>query len=59
VLALLADLVTAGEPYAIEPRWEGTPVLSPLRALAIARDDAHAAYVDASFLQSPKVSAAL
>jgi DNA polymerase I len=59
VLALLADLETAGDPYAIEPRWEGAPVLSPLRALAVARDDAHAAYVDASFLQSPKVSAAL
>src|SRR3954468_67294 len=52
VLALLAQLTNSGEPYAIEPRWEGAPVVSPLRALAVARDDAHAAYIDASFLQS-------
>ncbi len=59
VLALLADLAASGDPYAIEPRWEGAPVVSALRALAIARDDAHAAYVDASLLRSAKVTDAL
>ena len=59
VLALFTDLAAAGEPFAVEARWEGAPVVSSLRALAIARDDAHAAYVDASLLQSPKVSVAL
>jgi DNA polymerase I len=59
VLDLFAQLTDAGEPYAVEPRWEGAPVVSPLRALAIARDDAHAAYVDASILRAPKVSAGL
>jgi len=59
VVDLLAELAESGEPFAVEARWEGTPVVSPLRALAIARDDAHAVYVDASVLQAPKVSDAL
>jgi DNA polymerase-1 len=59
VLELLVDLTAAGEPFAVEPRWEGAPIVSALRALAIARDDAHAVYVDASLLRSTKVSAAL
>ncbi|HEU5307840.1 MAG TPA: DNA polymerase I [Acidimicrobiia bacterium] len=58
-LALFAELTDAGEPFAVEARWEGAPGTSPLRALAVARDDAHAAYVDASILRSPKVGAAL
>jgi DNA polymerase-1 len=58
-LALFAELTDAGEPFAVEPRWEGAPGASPLRALAVARDDAHAVYVEASILQSPKVGAAL
>src|SRR5690349_17277539 len=59
VLELFDELVATGEPFAVEARWEGAPVASPLRALAIARDDAHAAYIDATLLQSPKVAAAL
>lgn len=59
VLELFAELAEAGEPFAVETRWEGAPVVSRLRALAIARDDAHAAYVDASLLQSAKVGTAL
>src|SRR3954468_7153483 len=59
VLELLVDLTAAGEPFAVEPRWEGAPIVSSLRALAIARDDAHAVYVDASLLRSAEVGAAI
>jgi len=51
---LLRDIATAGHPYAIEPRWEGAPVTSALRAVGIAYDD-HVAYVDADVLRDPKV----
>ena len=29
VLELLAELAAAGEPFAVEPRWEGAPVVEP------------------------------
>jgi len=51
---LLRDIATAGHPYAIEPRWEGAPVTSALRAVGIAYDD-RVAYVDADVLRDPKV----
>jgi DNA polymerase-1 len=59
VLALFAELAEAGEPFSVEARWEGAAGASPLRALAFARDDAHAQYVDAALLEKSEVSAAL
>jgi DNA polymerase-1 len=59
VVALLGALVERGAPYAIEARWEGAPVLSALRAIAIAGDDATATYVDAPLLADPNVADAL
>ena len=47
VLELLGTIAESDEPYAIEARWEGAPGASRLRAVAIATDDASAAYVDA------------
>ncbi len=58
-LALLDDLATRAEPYAVEARWEGAPGSSPLRAIAVASDDTSATYVDASLLTDAKVRAAL
>src|SRR5262249_48939331 len=49
-VALLEAVVDAGEPYALEPRWEGAPGASSLRALALARGDGRVAYVDHELL---------
>jgi DNA polymerase-1 len=51
---LLADVAKAGDTYAIEPRWDGAPVTSALRALALARGD-RTWYVDAELLADPSV----
>jgi DNA polymerase-1 len=59
VLELLGTIVEGDEPYAMEARWEGTPGTSPLRAVAIATDDASATYVDASLLADAAVREAL
>ena len=59
VAAVLDALVEHRSPYAIEARWEGAPVLSGLRAIAIAADDHTATYIDASLLGDPKVASAL
>jgi DNA polymerase-1 len=59
VVARLRDVAGRREPYAIEPRWEGAPVASPLRALAIADVDGRAAYVDAELLTDGAVRDAL
>jgi DNA polymerase-1 len=56
--ALFADLGTSFAPYALEPRWEGMPVATPLRALGVATTE-RAAYVDADLLRDPSVEAAL
>src|SRR5262249_27897791 len=58
VLELLGTLAESDEPYALEARWEGAPVTSPLRAIAIARDDASATYVEAALLRDDAVRAA-
>ncbi len=50
VLELLGTLAERDEPYAVEARWEGAPGTSPLRAVAIASDDATATYIDAALL---------
>jgi DNA polymerase-1 len=55
---LLAAIRDAGGAYAIEPRWDGAPVASALRAIAIAHGD-RTAYVDAELLGDDAVRAAL
>jgi DNA polymerase-1 len=59
VLELLGTIAERDEPYAVEARWEGAPATSPLRAIAIASDDASATYVDGSLLRDDAVRAAL
>jgi len=59
VVARIGELIRRGERYAIEPRWEGTPVGSPLRAVAFADDTGSAWYVDAELLHDERVAAAL
>jgi DNA polymerase-1 len=63
VRELLASLTAAAAPYAIEPRWDGAPVTSPLRAIAIAAgsqgSDARVAYVDGDVLADDAVRVAL
>ena len=39
VVALFATLISAEEPYALEPRWDGAPVTSSLRAIGLADGD--------------------
>ncbi|HXY93415.1 MAG TPA: DNA polymerase I [Acidimicrobiia bacterium] len=53
-----AAIVSAGEPYVLEPRWDGVPVTSELRALGVAHGD-RAAYVEAEVLREPAVREAL
>ena len=38
-VARIEEIVGAGELYAIEPRWEGAPVTTGLRAIALATGD--------------------
>ena len=49
VVRLLHEIAGAGGPYALEPVWEGAPVTSPLRAVAVAHDG-RASYLEASLL---------
>jgi DNA polymerase-1 len=58
VIALVEEIAGAGEPYALEAVWVGAPVVTPLRALAIARGD-RAAYVDETVLADEAVRVAL
>jgi DNA polymerase-1 len=55
---LLRDVANAGRQYAIEPRWEGAPVTSALRAIGVAYDD-RVAYVDADLLRDVTAREAL
>ena len=55
----LQQIKRAGALYAIEPRWEGTPVATPLRAVALADGDGRSTYVDAELLRDPAVHDAL
>ncbi|MDQ1430415.1 MAG: polymerase, partial [Actinomycetota bacterium] len=55
VLELLGALAERDEPYAIEARWEGAPVTSPLRAVAIASGAATATYIDGPLLEDAAV----
>ena len=54
VVELLHAVADAGEPYALEPVWEGAPVTSPLRAVAVTHDG-KASYVDGSLLSDAAV----
>ncbi len=58
-VALIEAIIDAGELYAIEPRWEGAPVITGLRAIALATGDGAAAYVNAEVLGDPAVRDAL
>ena len=58
VLARFGELTSSNEPFALEPRWDGAPVTSPLRAIGLAHDD-RAAYIDADLLRDPSVRDAL
>ena len=63
VREFLVGLTAAGAPYAMEARWDGAPVTSPLRALAFATagDDGEnrAVYVDGDVLADTGVRDAL
>ena len=52
-------LAAHGEPYALEARWDGAPVSSPLRGLAIGEPEGRASYVDGELLRDPAVHDAL
>ena len=58
-VALIRDVIGAGVLYAIEPRWEGAPVTTGLRAIALATGDGAAAYLDADVLGDAAVREAL
>jgi DNA polymerase-1 len=58
LVARLDEIVAAGSVYALEPVWDGLPVTSPLRALALAHDG-RTAYVDGALLADPSVAAKL
>jgi DNA polymerase-1 len=55
---LLAEIGDAGAGYAIEPRWDGAPVTSALRAVGVSRGE-RAWYVDADLLADAAVRSAL
>ncbi len=58
VVALLGSLETSFAPYALEPHWDGTPVATPMRGLAVATAD-EVTYVDGGLLAHVDVHAAL
>jgi len=59
VCEFLVGLTAAGAPYAIEPRWDGAPVTSPLRAVALADSAGRVVYVDGDVLADAGVRDAL
>jgi DNA polymerase-1 len=58
VVARFDELSALEEPYALEPRWDGAPVTSALRAVGVAHGS-RAAYVDADLLDDPSVRESL
>ncbi|MEX1006564.1 MAG: DNA polymerase I [Acidimicrobiia bacterium] len=58
VVSRFDELAVSSEPYALEPRWDGAPVTSALRALGVAHGN-RAAYVDAELLTDPSVRESL
>jgi DNA polymerase-1 len=58
-LARLEAITRDGALYAIEPRWDGAPGASGVRALAIATGDDFASYLDAELLRHADVRRAL
>ena len=58
VLERLGELRSGNEPFALEPRWDGAPVTSALRAVGLAHGE-RAAYIDADLLRDPAVREAL
>ncbi|HEY4409118.1 MAG TPA: DNA polymerase I [Acidimicrobiia bacterium] len=55
----LGEVLAAGERYVLEARFSGAVGRSELLGLAVARDDATAAYLPAHVLEAPAVVAAL
>jgi DNA polymerase-1 len=58
-LALFDELAGKREPFAVEARWQGAPVTSGLRAIALANAEGRASYVDAALLEDADVRRAL
>jgi len=56
--AYLQGIITAGDRYALEARWDGPPGGSGVIGLAIATDDGRVAYVDGELLHAPAVAGA-
>jgi DNA polymerase-1 len=54
----LRAIAKAGDRYAVEPEWDGTPGRSGLRGLGIAGSDGKVAYLDGGLLQDRDVQAA-
>jgi DNA polymerase-1 len=58
VVALFLAIGSSFETYALEPRWDGTPVTTPLLALGVATPD-RVVYVDTELLAHADVRLAL
>ncbi|HEX5587949.1 MAG TPA: DNA polymerase I, partial [Acidimicrobiia bacterium] len=54
VIALTGEIAERGTPYALEPVWDGAPIVSPLRSVAVAGAD-RVAHFDAQLLADPSV----
>jgi DNA polymerase-1 len=59
LVARFSELTSAGASYALEPRWDGAPGQSDVRALAMAGNDGRVAYADADLLAAPAARDAL
>jgi len=57
-VARLRGIADAGEPYAVEPRWEGQPGHSGVLGLAIADRAGRVTYVEGDLLRDQEVMAA-
>jgi DNA polymerase-1 len=55
----LREIGSQGERYAIEPRWEGAVVQTPLHGIALATSPSESVYVHADELRDPAVRAEL
>ena len=58
-IAAFTDVATRGEPYAMEARWDGAPVTSGLRAIALGTANGRAIYIDGALLAESGVRDAL
>ncbi|MET0628452.1 MAG: DNA polymerase I [Acidimicrobiia bacterium] len=56
--ALFVEIGARGLPYALEPVWDGLPIVSPLRSLAVAGAD-RVVHLDGALLTEPSVRDAI